>query len=350
MKFDKYFLPVFAEGDGAGSSPPAPPADPPSNPTDPNPEALASEDSWLLGQFDAMRADDASEDIDMVVEPTAPAPVSGETPEKPEGVLPPSQQAVAGQETPRAVATPLPVVSAPTTLPPAVGVSGNQLAGQPASPAPPPLDPTRIMAQIAEGIQNQRQAFIEKLATEQYALSEKQMDDLGLTPEAAKLWALQMASVHVNATQSITRMQAEQLPAYVEGLHRARSENQRKEDEFFGEFPELRSAPKDQLGQVLQMVSQIHPTLKGVEWRKKAGETALATLGIQRQAPQANGRAQAPPPQQIRTPGPIVRQTNGLAYAPSGTSTTPAPAEAPMSDAEKFFRLLQMTDAGDFET
>jgi hypothetical protein len=204
------------------------------------------------------------------------------------------------------------------------------------------------MSQIAEGIAAQRSAFIEKLATEQYALSEKQIDELGLTPEAAKLWALQLASVHVNSTASITQMQAQQLPAYLNGILEARTQSQRKEDEFFGAFPQLRAAPKDQLARVFQAVSQIHPGLKGPEWQKKAGEMACVSLGIPLEpAPKANGSGQVH--QNVRTPGPVVRQTNGLAHYPAGTSTAPAPVAPQMSEWESFQRLLQRTDAGDFE-
>ncbi len=354
MKFDKYYSAVFAGDAGGAGDPPAasaPPAAPPSNPTDPNPEAISSEDSWVLGQFDAMRADDASEDIDMV-EPSAPIPVSGETPENPEGGNPPSVPTGNGQEPPRAVATPLPVVSAPTTQAPQVGVSGNQPAGQGAQPSPPPLDPTSIMSQLAAGMTAQREGLITQLA-KRYELSEADADKLGFTTEQAKFLARMKAEAQFEAVSSLTQMQAEQLPAFLNGHIEARTANQRKEDEFFGEWSQLRSVPKDKLGQVLEMTSKLHPTLRGAEWRKKAGELACVSFGLSPVPTPvgSNGRAQPQAQnQQVRTPGPVVRSSNGLPHLPAGTSTTPAAPGQQMTEAERFFRLLQQTDAGDFET
>ncbi len=333
----------------------SPPVQPPANPTDPNPDAVSEADAWVMDHFDALRDDEAQEDVS-IVEPAAPIPTVSAPAERPEGVSsPPSQQTGERQEPLAAIATPVPGVSYPTPPAPVVGASGNQPASQGTATPPPPLDPTQLMSQLASAMDNQRAAIIEGL-TKTYLMSEKDADDLGFTPQQAAYFARSKAEAHYEATASITRMQAEQLPGFVNSLQVARSENQKREDEFFGEFPELRSADKSQLGQILQMTSKIHPNLRGQEWRKKAGETALATLGIARQAPVTNGRAApapqrpaAPPLQQIRTPGPIVRQVNGLMHNPAGTSTAPPPPVAQKTEMEKFLELLQRTDAGEFE-
>lgn len=348
-------------GEASGAaSPSAPPPQPPSNPTDPNPDAISSSDEWVLGQFDAMVADEAGEDIDS--SPVEPAPlvpgnsaladqVSAQA-GKPEGVSnPPSQQTGEIPVVQAAIATP--AVGNPASPPPApvVGASGNQPVVQSAQPANPPLDPTSIMSQLAEGIANQRAGLIKQLAETQYALTEKEADDLGLTPEAAKLWSQRLAAVHVNTTASITQMQAEQLPVYVNGLNQARNEQQRRVDQFFGLFPGLKEAPEAQLAKVFQATTSIHPSLKGVEWMKKAGELAHVSLGIPVQQPQANGNGANPSPaQQVRTPGPIVRQTNGLFHSPVGTSTAPGPSVPQKTEWENFFDLLKRTDSGEFET
>lgn len=324
---------------------PSAPVEPPSNPTDPNPEAISSSDEWVLGQFDAMRADDASEDID-IVEPVAPIPVSPQG-ENPDPAMPGSPQTGEAPKPLAALATPVPVVSAQPPPVPVVGASANQ----PVSPAPlaqtSAPDPTSIMAQIAEGIQQQKAAFVEHLA-KQYLMSEKEADELGFTPEQVRYFARMKAEAQIEATVSIARMQAEQLPGVVNGIANARSENQRREDEFFGQWPALRAAPKDSLAKIFQAVNQLHPDLKGGDWSRKAGEMAHVSLGIPVQQVAAS-TPQGNQPQTIRTPGPIVRQTNGLMHLPAGTSTAPAPVAPQMSESERFFRLLQQTDAGDFE-
>ncbi len=342
-------IPFNVPGEPSGAASPAAPVAPPENPTDPNPDAIGEADAWVMDHFDAMRDDDAQEEMGLV-EPVAPIPTVSAPAENPEGVSsPPSQQTGKGPEGGTAIATPVSPPPIPTSPAPVVGASGNQPASQGVNPPPPPPDPTQIYSQLASAVEKQRAGIIDGLI-KTYQMSEKEADDLGFTPQQAAWFARQKAEAHYEATRSMIQMQAEQLPGFVNAQVQSRSENQRREDEFFGEFPELRSADKSQLGQILQMTSQIHPNLRGAEWRKKAGETALATLGIQRQTQVAsNGRAAPPSPQQIRTPGPIVRQVNGLMHLPAGTATAPPPAVAQKSEMEKFFDLLQRTDAGEFE-
>lgn len=349
MKFEKYIQPAFEGENGAGTSPAAPPSAPPSNPTDLNPEAISSSDEWVLGQFDAMVADDNSEDIE-IVEPVAPIPnqVSAQA-GNPEPATPASVPTGNGQEPPRAVATPLPVVSAPTAPAPQVGVSGNQPAGQVATQPPPPLDPTSIMSQLAAGMLAQREGLIDQLA-KRYEMSEADADKLGFTTEQAKFLARMKAEAQFEAVSSLTHMQAEQLPAFLNGHIEARTANQRKEDEFFGEWSQLRSVPKDKLGQVLEMTSKLHPTLRGAEWRKKAGELACVSFGLSPVPTPVGSNGQPSAQPAVRTPGPVVRATGGLPHLPAGTSTTPASGQPQMTEAERFFRLLQATDAGEFET
>ncbi len=341
-------IPFNVPGEPSGAASPAAPVAPPSNPTDPNPDAVSEADAWVMDHFDAMRDDDAQEEMGLV-EPVAPIPQVSPPGEIPEGASsPPSQQTGEVPGVVPAIATP--VTPLPVTTPPApvVGASGNQIASQPVSPAPPPLDPTQVLSQLASAVESQRAGIVEGL-TKNYLMSEKEADELGFTPQQAAWFARQKAEAHYEATRSMIQMQSEQLPGFVNNHLNARSENQKREDEFFGEFPELRQASKDQLGQILQMTSKIHPNLRGAEWRKKAGETALATLGIARQPQVTNGRAQPVAPQQIRTPGPIVRQVNGLMHLPAGTATAPPPAVQQKTDIERFFDLLKQTDAGDFE-
>lgn len=349
ISWNKVLFDTPGEPSGAGGGAATPPVEPPANPTDSNPEKIGEADEWVLGHFDALVSDDANEDIDAApVEPAAPIPASvSPQGEKPEGVSPPSPPTREVPQGQPALATPavLPVVQAPSA--PVVGAVGNQTVSQvPLAPTSPP-DPTRIMADIARGIQEQKAAFIDQLA-KSYEMTEKEADDLGFTPEQARYLARAQARAQVEATASITQMQSEQLPAFVNGIQAARSENQRREDEFFGQYPELRAAPKDQLARVFQAVNGLHPNLRGADWSKKAGEMALVSLGIQRQQqPVANGQVGAP--QTIRTPGPIVRQTNGLGHLPIGTSTAPAPVAPQLSETERFFQLLQQTDAGVFD-
>lgn len=353
MIFDKIKIAFNVPGEPSAAS--GPPADPPSNPTDSNPEAVTTEDNWVLNHFDALNADENSEDVDpLPVEPAIgdpslkPIGAQASITEQPLGVasVPTREVPVgqAGQVTP-------PVASAQAPSPSALPAG----AGAPQTASPPGLkgpesapEPARILASIAEGISQQRDAFIDKLAKETYHISDKQADDLGLTREQADFMAKQQASSHVNIVQSMTQMQSQQMPLVIAGEMERRQDNQRKEDAFFGKWPQLRGAKRDDLARVFQAVAQIHPDLKDPEqWRQKAGEMACVSLGISLQQ-QANGSVQ-PTQQQVRTPGPIVRQTSGLPHLPVGTSTAPAPVAPQLSEAERFFELLKATDAGAFE-
>jgi len=339
----KYVYALYNAPD-TGGSPPGPPAEPPTNPTDPNPDAVTQEDSWVLGHFEALQADDAGEDLDSSITGEAPAeaapePVSAQA-GKPEGEIP-SEPTGKTPGTQGAIATPpegIPVVQAPA---PQVGNQAQPVTGQETSQ--PPADPTQIWALMAKGMAEKRAEFIEKLA-ERHVLPEKELEEAGLTPEIGKLLARLVAKAQFEATSSVTQMQAEQLPVYLNSMLEARVANQRKEDEFFGKFPGLKAAPKDQLGQVFQAVNQLHPNLKGEAWMKKAGEMAHVSLGIPLQVDQPVASNQ-----QVRTPGPIVRRTNGVAHLPVATSTAPGPAVPKKSEIESFFELLQRTDAGEFE-
>ena len=347
MIFPTKIQPLFNVPDSGGASPPGPPAEPPTNPTDPNPDAVSQEDSWVLGHFEALQADEAGEDLDSSI--TGDAAPEGDPPqvsvqaEKPEGAIP-SEQTGKTPGTEGAIATPpqgIPVVNSPA---PQVGNGAQPVAGQ--GTAQPPPDPTQIWALMAKGMAEKRAEFIGKLA-ERHVLPEKELEELGFTPEQGKFLANLVARAQFEATSSVTQMQAEQLPVYLNSMLEARVANQRKEDEFFGKFPQLKAAPRDQLGQVFQAVSQLHPNLKGDAWAKKAGEMACISLGLPLQV--ESQPAVTANNQQVRTPGPIVRRTNGVGHIPVGTSTAPGPAVPQKSEIETFFDLLQRTDAGEFE-
>lgn len=330
----------------------SPPAQPPSNPSDQNPDAITEGDSWVLDHFDAMQADEAGEDIEEPLSPTpveVPKPVSASA-ERPEGVSsPPSPPTGNAPEPVAALATPAPAVPTVNSPAPVVGASTNQ----PVSPVPAAqtsvLDPTKIYSEIVQGIANSRTALIEQL-TAQYLMSEQEASELGITPEHAKMMARMAATAHLNATQSVAQMQAEQLSPWLNGQLAARTASQKKEDEFFGEWSQLRAVPKDQLGKVFEAVNTLHPGLRDAAWRKKAGEMACASFGLPSiPTPVASNGQPTAAPQQIRTPGPIVRQVNGLMHNPVGTSTATAPVARELSEVERFYELLKATDSGELE-
>lgn len=351
--WNKYFPAFEVPGEPSGGGVSTPPVEPPSNPTDANPEAISQSDEWVLGHFDGLQADDAQEDITSVepatqvpeVQPSALAEQVSAQAGRPEGASP---SVPTGQAPPAsaAIATPAPVTAAPSAQVPPVGAAATQPAALvPQTPNPQAPDPTQIMSQIARGIEQQKAEFIKELANTRYALSEKDADELGLTPEQAKLWAQRQATQHVDIVASITQMQAQNLPVFLNGMLEAKTVNQRREDEFFTQWPQLKAQPKDKLVEIFKAVNTLNPDLKGEAWSKRAGEMACLQLGVPMQ--QVNGGVQVSQ-QQVRTPGPIVRSVPGMSHQPVGTSTAPAPT-AQLSEAENFFRLLQATDAGVFD-
>jgi hypothetical protein len=357
----KYSYAVFNTPDGgAGGAPVANPELSPASPPAPNPEGGAPEptpaadfdaqDNWILDAFNEMQRDDDEEEqpVDPTPQPVdhldAHASIPGEA-------SPPSAQTVATPGEPAAT-TPVPGT-------PAVGVPAQQVGAstqQPVSAAgaeaqPQVGDPTKMWEDAVQQIAKFSKEFTEKLAAEQYQIDEKTADELGFTPEQAKLISKMMAQTHVNIVQSTSQMQAQQLPAYMAGMLKAREENQRRETEFFDQWPQLKQADRKKLAEVFQAVNTLNPGLKGAEWSKKAGEMACMHFGVPAQQPQAAVGSQPPARQQVQvlTPGRVVRPNGALPHLPAGPRTTPGMPVPQKSQWETITEFMLRDESGEFD-
>lgn len=348
----KYSYALFNTADAGGGAPEAtpPPATPDltvdgevpaAAPTEVAPNSFSEDENWALSAFDHMQKD-YDEDEPIGDEPPAsaqPIPPHGEIPE---GTKSPSSQTQQTPVTPP-VSTPPVAVPAVQSGVPGVGVAGQQPTAQAVSPPVPAADPTKMYEDLVAQVAKYGKEFTDKLAAERYQIDPKVAEELGFTPEQAAFLSKLVAQTHVEVVQSTSQMQAERLPVFVQGLLSARAENQRREDEFFGQWPQLKGQDRGELLKVFQAVNSLNPNLKGADWSRKAGEMASMHFGLPMQTNGSVGSQQPPAGQvPIATPGRVVRPNGaGGAYIPAGPRTTPSLAPPPKGEWENFLEQMQ---------
>jgi hypothetical protein len=361
VNFLKYSFPLYeqpGEGGGAAPSPSEPPAgSPPAPEPSPSPGPAPSEfpastggrevpanfdetTAFTLDAFDALNRDEVDPPDDVPEVPEVPQ-VSVSPPIVPEPPPP----------TPVQVGTTPPAVPAvPVGVPPA----SSQPPSVPAVVAPQPnqVDPANMsFEQIAEALQREQGAVVQQLAAAKYQLTPEDIEAFQLNPE--KVLPKILAQAQINTTASVMKVFAQQLPVVVNGLIEAQRRHVQAEEHFWQVNSHLdRTKHRDVVEKTMQTMRALNPSMDAQTFIKQVGMYAGMQAGIAPQmvSPAATGTGL---PAAVRTPGPVVRNTNGAgAFAPVGANTAP-PSAHPVpqqSEWERIMGLIQADESGAFDS
>jgi hypothetical protein len=262
--------------------------------------------------------------------------------------FPGSEQPVEGQEQEPVVAQqptvepaqqPEPVVAQPA--------AGTQPAAAPAVAQAAPEQPVTFQS-LSEGLEQNLSVIRDKLASDVYTVSDKQLEELATDPK--KVYSQMMANVHMNAVSSVMRVVASNLPNVVMGMMKAQQRNAEAENRFWKQFPGLdRTNPQHRstVATVAQNVRAMNPQMAEADMVRFTAAQAAVMLGVAGVPvqPQPNARPRAP-----QMPGRQVRQTP-QAYSAAGSKqpgarAAPAPAR---NQWDLMTSLIQMGDQGRFD-
>lgn len=265
-----------------------------------------------------------------VVEPSpagAPSEVTAQPGSQPPAVTtpatPPAQQVAPQPQVTPPVVQPQPTQQAPAQAVPPQGDPQQQQQVQqqpPQQQAPQQAQESAVdpFTQLEQTIQAGQAQVIDAVAQGVYALSEEEVE--GVLSDPGKHLPQMMARVHVNAVQGVLRHVAQQMPAMVSGLLRAREENSQREESFFKAWPQLdRTKHMADIVKVGQVFRQLNPNATQEDFIKTVGAQVVLAHGLHLQQQQ---QQQAPPQQPVAPTVPVF-QPAGVGHQ----GGTPAPAQ-----------------------
>lgn len=207
----------------------------------------------------------------------------------------------------------VPPVAGAQPAPPAQG----QQPPTNAQPGQPAFDYTRDTVAMLNSMAGEAQ---QALAINEYGMTEADKQAILADPAQAAITMLPqaLARVHYNVAKLLHTTIAQIVPDLVrQGVERHRRA-QEVTSQFSSMFPELREEHLPVVKNAARMIRQTFPQLSQRESMQKAGELALQTLGIARQArpqPQAGAPA-APAPRVVAQAVPFSPAGGGLGGAP----------------------------------
>jgi hypothetical protein len=308
------------DGGGAGAEGPAPEATPAGQPAGAPKESSGAENlDFVLEAFEQLGNDDVDYGDEEAPEATpAPEPSLGGDPK-------------GGTEAPTAKPTeePKQVEKATASTPaleqgtPAVKPqeAAAPSASETQSPAGAPgLEPEKILEKLSDEVSKHRDVFQKALAEQQYTMTQQDLEEF--TEDPGKVIGKIAARVHVNVVESLSKMFAQQMPLYVNGLMKAQARNEQGESKFWDSNPHLdRTKHRDVVLQVAQVFRKMNPNADEATTIRAVGAMAGGALGLAAQAAvqAANAASNA---SSVQTPGKIVRATSP-GFSPAGVHTAP---------------------------
>jgi len=282
---------------------------------------------------------------------TPPEPQPGEEPlefqlfsDSEERVPEPAvEQPVAGQQQQPAVVSQAPAVAPQPVAAPAAVAPAAVPAAQPISSGP--VDPFEFAAQQ---IAAQEQAFTQQLAEKAYPVSEEDLQAfLGGDGKKMSQFA---ARVHVNVMASVMKVISQQAPVLFHGLIQAHKLNSEAENAYWetNKFLNRRDkAHRDATAMATRAFRQANPNADEAMTNKMVGLMAAAAVGVDPAATFAQRGSAAP---QVRTPGPVVKQTSPgfQPAAPQGVNGRAAPQY--QSEWDLTSRIIQAEESGAFDS
>jgi hypothetical protein len=207
------------------------------------------------------------------------------------------------------------------------------------------VDPFEFAAQQ---IAAQEQVFTQQLAERAYPVSEEDLQAfLGGDGKKMSQFA---ARVHVNVMASVMKVISQQAPVLFHGLLQAHRLNTEAENSYWDTNKFLNrkdKAHRDATVMAGKAFRQANPNADESMTNKMVGLMAAAAVGVD---PAATFAPRGPATPQVRTPGPVVKQTQPgfVPAAPSGVNGRAAPQFA--SEWDLASQIIQAEERGAFDS
>ena len=251
------------------------------------PPAPADELDFMIPTDDDLITDDVTLPVEGEVEQPAPAP----TPAPAAPVPPPAPAPQEPQPAPAPASTPAP--------------QGQQ---QPPPPQAQPEQPAAPAPDVLTQLRENREALIDALATQEFALSE---DDLAaLDADPGPLLQKKMAQVYLHAvtnTMEQFKQFAAQMPAMIQQTMAAMDANRSNEEKLFELFPALKGKVRNEDVMALRpRILAAEPNITQEQFLQKLGPVLLAFYGLPMTTPVPATPAPSVPaaPAAVFTPAP----------------------------------------------
>lgn len=256
-------------------------------------------------------------------DPPAEPPADGDKGAPPAAATPPAETPPA-PETPKA---PEAAAAKPTAPTPPKEEAQSPAAAEPAKPVEPQA-PQRSEAEVQAERQAQRTEFLSRLQSE-YDKALDASDREALVTDPGSVLPKVAAQLHANVTEAVIYGVMTHLPRMIQDSFELRNRQQKDEDAYFSEWPELRTEQGMQVSaRILRTYLQVNPNVSKETAIKEVGIAAMQALGLSRNAPPP-----PPPP-----PPPMAPSIGG-----PGASI---PAPAPKGVVESFFEDIASEGRG----
>ena len=270
-----------------------------------------------------------ADDFSGANEENEPAQLTRETPEK-EAEAPQPKPSEPEGKTP----TPEPPVEAPAPAPETPPVAEAPAPETPAKEqAQPEQPPKQESVQLSdEQLQTMRQQYTDKLV-QQYKLSDE--DASNLVTDANSVLPNLAASLHANIVQEMTTWMAQTMqsivPQMMDQFTRQRESQQRGEEVFYGQWPELKDHA-DRVKQIATTYRQLNPSVQREQFVRDVGVQAWLALGLDAAKLAGKLTPAAAAPAARQKPRPPTPANPGGAR-----DTSPPPPENPFSALAREF-------------
>ena len=235
--------------------------------------------------------------------------------EKPEGEKP-------AEEAPPTPTAPIPPTAEPPAPEQAPPVTPTEVAPVVAEPALTPEEQTKAYEDWREEIET-------SLSEGRYAISEEEVSEMDISPEAAKAHSKGMSRVYMDAITGAIGHIASAMPQLLEAALIAREETTAAESEFYEAWPQLNNVEHKQVVSRLGKAHrQLYPTVSKEDFIRDVGAQAMIALRLAVEEVAATPSDETPP-------------ASSVAFKPAGS--TP-PGGGPVTQANVFTKLAEDFD------
>jgi len=227
-----------------------------------------------------------------------------------------------GPKGPSAPEAPKPAEAAPKDAPQGPTPKPEEVPSPPAAPS----EPVNVQEELARN----QEAIIESLATEQFQLSQEEIE--ALQEDAVPVMQRMAARVYYQASVTMLRQlenfASQRLPALINQHRAVETSNAQAETEFFEAFPSLKEERfVGQIQSFAQAFRTANPKITKKELHQSVGNAVLAVNGM---VPQAASPPKVPPAGNGAKPA-------AFRPAPSGVPVISAPVESPFDGLGRDF-------------
>lgn len=232
---------------------------------------------------------------------------------------------------PPVVAPPAPAPEPPVALTSQPAQAAPQEPAKPAAAQPQPgepqalkFDPSDPMS-VANAMQENRDAYIQRLAQTQFALSPEDMAALeaDVTTAVPRL----LARVYVDAAIGQMAQIAKSVPLMVQKHLEVSAARTQSENEFYSKWPQLdRKQHHELVNKYAVDLRRMHPDMSTEEMMNRVGPLVMMQAGIPFATPgSANAPGTSQPPAGVPRPQVTVQQNGKAVQVPQPAPFVPAP-------------------------